>query len=256
MATLTAVPTTDTDESAENETFKRLVDENVGSFYIEAPFEAWQEVLESMRNDGNPTIEGYGDDTAKLLRGANDSPGPGVIIGIEIMPGTDSDAHVDAICERMPLDQEDGSYTRKPAKTVRKTAKLQANAGGDPTKMSKKAAKTTPRPCRCGCGETTGGGTFRPGHDARFKGQLLKRIDAGGEDGEAALAELKEFPKLTDYDAAVARFGSGPAKEAAKKERLAELKAKKEAEAAAAQNAGNGPDDESEDDSEDEESEE
>ena len=26
----------------------------------------------------------------------------------------------------------------------------------------------TPRDCKCGCGEQTKGGTFRPGHDARF----------------------------------------------------------------------------------------
>jgi hypothetical protein len=28
------------------------------------------------------------------------------------------------------------------------------------------------------------------GHDARFKGQLLARIDASGADGETALAQL------------------------------------------------------------------
>ena len=45
-------------------------------------------------------------------------------------------------------------------------------------KTSKKATTKAPaeRPdCLCGCGEKTGGGRFRPGHDAKLKSQLQHR---------------------------------------------------------------------------------
>jgi hypothetical protein len=37
------------------------------------------------------------------------------------------------------------------------------------------------RICACGCDEATKGGEFRPGHDAKLRGQFLKRIDDGEE---------------------------------------------------------------------------
>lgn len=40
-------------------------------------------------------------------------------------------------------------------------------------------AKAEPKACGCGCGDLTRGGDFLPGHDARFRGQMLKAIDAG-----------------------------------------------------------------------------
>lgn len=41
-----------------------------------------------------------------------------------------------------------------------------------------KAAKE-PKRCECGCGRTTSGGTWAPGHDAVRKGELLRRFDSG-----------------------------------------------------------------------------
>lgn len=49
------------------------------------------------------------------------------------------------------------------------------------------ARKTNPKPatpaapkdkplCRCGCGERTGGGSYRPGHDARHVSQLKQAV--------------------------------------------------------------------------------
>lgn len=42
--------------------------------------------------------------------------------------------------------------------------------------------KTSGKPCVCGCGETTGGGNYRPGHDSRH----VSRVVAG----EASLDDL------------------------------------------------------------------
>jgi hypothetical protein len=32
------------------------------------------------------------------------------------------------------------------------------------------------RPCECGCGEMTGGGPFRQGHDRRMEAAILKHL--------------------------------------------------------------------------------
>lgn len=50
-----------------------------------------------------------------------------------------------------------------------------------------------PKACGCGCGEMTRGGDFLPGHDARFRGRLLKAIDGGDE---SAIATLLARPSL------------------------------------------------------------
>jgi len=43
--------------------------------------------------------------------------------------------------------------------------------------------------CKCGCGEQTGGGQFRPGHDAKHKSALIKRAQDGDQ---TAIDELEE----------------------------------------------------------------
>lgn len=64
------------------------------------------------------------------------------------------------------------------------------------------AAKPKSRPCTCGCGGTTKGGAFLPGHDARFVSDLVKDVvdttDPAimGKRIESAQAELAEFPAL------------------------------------------------------------
>lgn len=54
--------------------------------------------------------------------------------------------------------------------------------------MSKKPERT-PKPCLCGCDETTGGGDFRPGHDARYKSKL---VTAALEGDQAAIDKLEQ----------------------------------------------------------------
>ena len=40
-------------------------------------------------------------------------------------------------------------------------------------------SKKAPKACFCGCGEMTAGGTFRPGHDARYYSRLHKTAQIG-----------------------------------------------------------------------------
>lgn len=54
---------------------------------------------------------------------------------------------------------------------------------------SKGSERSFPQ-CQCGCGGVTKGGRFRPGHDAKLKGMLLRRIVQGDD---AALEELRQL---------------------------------------------------------------
>jgi hypothetical protein len=90
-------------------------------------------------------------------------------------------------------------------------------------------AKAEPKACGCNCGELTRGGDFAPGHDARFRGQILKAIDAGDE---SAIAKLLARPSLlhgATEDDLRARLGSAARKRDAKVERQAEAQAKRDA---------------------------
>lgn len=77
--------------------------------------------------------------------------------------------------------------------------------------------RTQPRECGCGCGETTSGGTFRPGHDAKLRSRLLVIIRGADEEaGRQALAHLQSYPRLAH---GVGEWDLGrDAKEAARKE--------------------------------------
>jgi hypothetical protein len=54
---------------------------------------------------------------------------------------------------------------------------------------SRKVARKAGGPCLCGCGETTGGGKFRPGHDSKYLNQL---VDLGLEGGLTLAQEISE----------------------------------------------------------------
>lgn len=51
--------------------------------------------------------------------------------------------------------------------------------------------------CLCGCGGTTKGGSFLPGHDAKYKSQLIKEAMAGNEEAEQTLAD-RDWAKFLD----------------------------------------------------------
>jgi hypothetical protein len=44
--------------------------------------------------------------------------------------------------------------------------------------------------CRCGCGETTGGGLYLPGHDQKLRAAIEARV--GGLDALARLVDSAE----------------------------------------------------------------
>lgn len=211
--------------TAEATTVRVLSDENVGSHMISAPMETWKDTVQALRDSGNVTTA---DAVTELLRSSSPNPTPGDTIDIELMPSTETEAQLAAVIEAFSSAEaeiEYGDYSRK-TQTARKSSATKSSGGRAAGSKSKKG---TPRECECGCGDMTGGGTFRPGHDARFKGNMLKLIDKGGPEGEAALERLSKFPNLYDITQARDRLGSGPAKEAAKRERLERLKAEKEA---------------------------
>jgi len=52
--------------------------------------------------------------------------------------------------------------------------------------------------CICGCGETTKGGEFRPGHDAKYKSHLVKEALAGGNPEAEAILEERGWTKFLD----------------------------------------------------------
>ena len=89
-----------------------------------------------------------------------------------------------------------------------------------PRERAPKKVKT-PIECRCGCGEMTGGGNYRPGHDARHAGQIVKRV-LGGGDLEALIDQhFFDTPKLEskvrkNYALALEREAKKEARAAAK----------------------------------------
>ena len=44
---------------------------------------------------------------------------------------------------------------------------------------AKRGRRTTPKECACGCGGMTKGGTWIPGHDAKYASMLLQAIRSG-----------------------------------------------------------------------------
>lgn len=58
------------------------------------------------------------------------------------------------------------------------------------TARSPRAPRSTGSPCLCGCGETTGGGKFKPGHDSKYLTQLVAQ---GPGALELALAVSEAF---------------------------------------------------------------
>jgi hypothetical protein len=208
-----------------------LSDGNVGSHLIRAPFEVWQETVKALRDSDNGTLS---ETVTSMLRASNSSPSPGDVIEIELQGGTETDSMLEEIQGAFPdgADIEHGDYNRK-TRSARATKTTTSNGA---TKSSGKK-KGTPRECACGCGELTGGGTFRPGHDARFKGNMLRLIREGGEAGEEALDRLRAFPNLYDIREAESQLGSAPRIKAEKDAKLAALKERKAAEAAAAKEA-------------------
>lgn len=111
-----------------------------------------------------------------------------------------------------------------PAKTVAKSNEVVAKGKDQPVVAEgNEAPKATPTPvsCHCGCGaEANLGRTYRPGHDARHAGVVGRMLAEGNDGAQAALAQLP--PAL---QAKAQRFADNRAKEAARKDAAAKLRA-------------------------------
>ena len=71
-----------------------------------------------------------------------------------------------------------------------------ARAASAPPKRSGGRSSASPRPCRCECGEQTGGGNYRPGHDARHVSQLANQVRVGSITSDRALEKLSHSEAL------------------------------------------------------------
>lgn len=62
----------------------------------------------------------------------------------------------------------------------------------------KPAKVTAPKACGCGCGETTKGGEFAMGHDARHKSNLIKEALTGNNPAAVIELERRGWTKFLD----------------------------------------------------------
>lgn len=74
----------------------------------------------------------------------------------------------------------------------------EARAAAAPPKRSKSLSAAGKGDCKCGCGEKTGGGLYRPGHDARHVSQLVAKVKAGDLALHDAVEEVAHSQKLQD----------------------------------------------------------
>lgn len=89
-------------------------------------------------------------------------------------------------------------------------------------RASSAKGKVDPKPCGCGCGDQTRGGDFLPGHDARYRGQMLNAIDGGDESAIAALLARPSLLHGATEASLRARLGSTAKKAQGQIERQAE----------------------------------
>ena len=69
-----------------------------------------------------------------------------------------------------------------------------AQGSSRPRMVSRSRSQGAPgTPCGCGCGEPSGGGTFRPGHDSKLLSRLIKAVRSGEQTLEDALAEMTKI---------------------------------------------------------------
>lgn len=93
---------------------------------------------------------------------------------------------------KSPLETaKDSQYV---AEIRAKVAQGKKDAAAKKAATKKTAEKNAePRPCHCGCGETTNGKSyFRQGHDARFYGRVKKVID-GRLSFDDVLAVIQDY---------------------------------------------------------------
>lgn len=107
-------------------------------------------------------------------------------------------------CRRKGMDLDDHGQCRDRrdcsnailADFAASRAERARRAAAAPEKRRGGGSSGQKRPCTCGCGETTGGGLYRPGHDARHVSALTKQVRAGELTLDKARAEVAHSDKL------------------------------------------------------------
>lgn len=95
---------------------------------------------------------------------------------------------------------------RLTAKQEAKAADAKAVKAAKPAKPAKEKKLAATRDCLCGCGLETSG-KFRPGHDARVKGMLLK-VERGDEAVTSLPESLRPYVKFAGHAASAGKENS------------------------------------------------
>lgn len=93
------------------------------------------------------------------------------------------------------VDRRDCSNTILADSAARRRAR-EERAAAAPASRSGGHSAAGKRPCTCGCGETTGGGLYRPGHDARHVSRLTAAVRDEGMPIDDAIAAVSHSEKL------------------------------------------------------------
>lgn len=107
-------------------------------------------------------------------------------------------------CQRKGMDLDDHGQCRDRrdcsnailAAFAAKRAERAQRVAAEPERRRSGGSTGQKRPCTCGCGETTGGGLYRPGHDARHVSALTKRVKANELTLDQARSEVAHSDKL------------------------------------------------------------
>lgn len=100
------------------------------------------------------------------------------------------------------VDRRDCANTILAAAANRRADEVKRKAAAPPKRTGGRAS-AVPRDCKCGCGEKTGGGLYRPGHDARHVSALVNQYRVGSIDRDEAHRILEHSDKLqTKFDKA------------------------------------------------------
>lgn len=100
----------------------------------------------------------------------------------------------DCLAEQERSAQKNPAYLRirevREAHGMDRKIRRGTSTPGDPEKPSRAPrSAATGKPCTCGCGETTGGGRFRPGHDSKY---LTKLVESAGDEARAAAYAISD----------------------------------------------------------------
>ncbi len=96
------------------------------------------------------------------------------------------------------VDRRDCANAILAAHAASRAERAKRASSAPPARTNVRAGVGGPAPaCKCDCGETTGGGNYRPGHDARHVSKLTAAVKSGELTLEAALPRLPS-DKLRD----------------------------------------------------------